>query len=565
MNIRDGKQVSAAGKLLLWLLIASVSCVVSRETAAQDRAGGSIYQHGFFRIETPGIQHEFLMPGVLMSRMECLSRIPEIAFSLLPDTVYETTRQLIHRTYHYQNALKPGTRLITDFYRDIDGLLTFRGGFRRDMPVAGSVKGVPLNISKRWEYITRFDTTETQYGRWGGGMGWTGQPLLIAWPEKMRREFSALDGNFLNKKGGVEIIAGSLSGDIYFLDFETGQETRSAIHTGNPVKGTPMLDPRMNGFLYIGDGVPHTDSFGIHVIDLYRHGPVYFFSGHTDSKAYRLWGAFDSSPLIAGDYLYWPGENGVLYKFLVKDQTLWLVARMVYYAGGEQAAGIESSLAVYKNYGYFGDNHGNIICVNLLTMQPVWYYNNHDDTDASIVVEEAEGIPYLYTATQVDRQGDRGYSRFIKLNGLDGSLLWETKIEAYRVEHYGREFDGGMYATPLLGRNNASGRIYTNIAHTDEEGGGELIALDTGTGEILFRTALASYSWSSPAGLYNEEGDLFIFTGDSNGNVYLICGEEGEVIRRKRVGRNFEASPAVRGNSVIIGSRGREIYRLDIE
>ncbi len=563
MIISNGKHASAAAKVLMGLLLFLVSCTISQETTRQMQDRGVFPQEDLLRLESPARKHDFLKTGRLSSSI-VLDRLPEIAFSLLPDTSFESTRNLIHHTYHYANGLAPGTRLITDAYPDVEGVLTFRGGASRDMPVSGKISGIPQGISKRWQYVTRYDTTETRYGMWGGGQGWTGQPLLVNWPDGKRNEFGSREDHLLPRES-VEVIAGSLSGDIYFLDFETGQEVREPIRTGNPIKGTPTLDPRMNGMLYIGDGVPHNDFFGIHMIDLHRHEPVYFFSGHNDRKAYRRWGAFDSSPLIWGDYLYWPGENGVFYKFLVKNDAIQLVARMVYYVRGEQAAGIESSLAVYRNYGYFGDNHGNILCVNLLTMKPVWHYDNKDDTDATLVMDVVDGIPYLFASTQVDRQGDEGHSRFVKLNGLDGSLIWENKIKAYRVEHYGRMFDGGMYSTPLLGRKKASGLIYANIAHTDEKGSGELIALDAFTGKIKFRTRLASYSWSSPVAFYNEEGELFIFTGDARGNAYLIYGDDGRVIQRSRLGRNFEASPVVWGNSVIIGSRGREIYRLDIE
>ncbi len=556
-------QMNRPASLVIFLLL--LACVAMESVAGGEGARSTVPRDSILMQGVmPSHQHDFLNPGALRSGPICesLERLSAFSFSLLPDTSYPSIRPLHYRVFHYMNGLKPGTRLIADDYRDVEGVLTFRGGFARDMPIAGKVTGKPASIRKIWQYTTHYDTTRTQYGMWGGGMGWTGQPLLVSWPEE---DFAAFAQMHDQCSVNMEVIAGSLSGEVYFLDMDTGVETRQPIRTGNPVKGTPMLDPRLNGMLYIGDGVPHNDQFGVHMIDLHRHEPVFFFSGHHDVKAYRRWGAFDSSPLLVGDYVYWPGENGVLYKFLVRDDAMHLVARLVYHVRGEQAAGIESSLAAYRNYGYFADNHGNILCINLLTMTPVWRYDNHDDTDATLVLDVEDGIPYLYSGSEVDRQGGEGYCRFIKLNGLDGRLVWENKIPAYRAAHYGREFPGGMLATPLLGRQNATGVIYANIAHVDEAGSGALFAFDTSTGDILFQTPLRAYSWSSPAGLYNEDGDLFIFTADAIGNIYLLDGRDGRVIFRKRAGRNFEASPAIWGNRVVIGSRGREIYRFDIE
>ncbi len=519
------------------------------------------------RMPGPRIHH-FQQQGLLLNDyLSAKSGTPCFFGRLLPgNIIHESLKDLEYRVIHYTDDLYERGRLMCDDYDPGLGVLTFRGSFRRDMPVSGFVRGVPQQVNVDWVYTTDYDTTRTQYGMWGGGLGWTGQPLIVKWPGETREEYSLLDITFKKKQDALEVIAGSLSGTVFFLDFEDGTETRPPIPTHNPIKGTPSLDPRLNGLLYVGSGVPHDEeSFGINIIDLHRHAPVFFYSGHNDPVAYRRWGAFDSSPLLVGDFLYWPGENGVLYQFYIDDDEISLVAKMVYRLRGRSGPGIESSLAVYKNYGYFGDNHGNILCINLLTLQPVWMYDNMDDTDATIVIEVEDEIPYIYTGSQVDMQGDEGYARFVKINGLNGEALWEQKIEAFLVSHAGRMFDGGMFSTPLAGRNNAADIIVSNFAHTTEDGAGELIAFHKQTGDIVYRTLLSAYSWSSPVALYNEFGDLFIFTGDVEGNVYLLDGRDGRILYRRRLGRNFEASPVVWGNRVVIGSRGREIYRLSIE
>ncbi|MDD4395776.1 MAG: dehydrogenase, partial [Bacteroidales bacterium] len=75
---------------------------------------------------------------------------------------------------------------------------------------------------------------------------------------------------------------------------------------------------------------------------------------------------------------------------------------------------------------------------------------------------------------------------------------------------------------------------------------------------------LKHYAWSSPVAIYNEKNELFIFTGDTAGNVYLIDGKSGKIITTRYIGNNFESSPIVIDNHVVIGSRGREIYKLSI-
>ena len=73
------------------------------------------------------------------------------------------------------------------------------------------------------------------------------------------------------------------------------------------------------------------------------------------------------------------------------------------------------------------------------------------------------------------------------------------------------------------------------------------------------------YAWSSPVGFYNEKNELFIVVGDTYGYLYLIEGKSGRVIYDERFGVNFESSPVVVGNTLVVGSRGQSVYKVHIE
>ena len=91
------------------------------------------------------------------------------------------------------------------------------------------------------------------------------------------------------------------------------------------------------------------------------------------------------------------------------------------------------------------------------------------------------------------------------------------------------------------------------------------IAFDKATGEVKYSTPLKFYSWSSPVGLINEKGEMFIVSGDTYGNVYVIRGCDGKILVTRQIGNNFESSPIVIDNKIIVGSRGNEIFKLSIE
>ena len=149
----------------------------------------------------------------------------------LPDTSFSSVEALIYNITIFDTINSGVLENLRDMYDSVPGILTFRGGPYRDFPKHGKVAGRPESISVDWTFKTAFDTTKTPYGIWGGGTGWTGQPLLADWPDD-------LTGNSTTNK---EIIVASLAGELYFLDYSTGH-LRNTIDVFNVIKGTPSLD-----------------------------------------------------------------------------------------------------------------------------------------------------------------------------------------------------------------------------------------------------------------------------------------------------------------------------------
>lgn len=480
----------------------------------------------------------------------------------LPDTAFPSVEALEYTITLFDSLTDGQLAWLEDPYEDVPGFFTFRGNHRRDAAFHGTVQGRPDTVVVDWMFKTRYDGRSTSFGTWGGGTGWTGQPLYVAWPdscvERFRKESPALTRHF----GKEEIIVGSLDAHVYFINFQTGDSSRRSFYTGNTIKGTASLDPTLNGNLYVGQGVPCTQPFGALTFNLFSHKRTQMFG--RDPKAWRNWQAYDSSPIRVGQFLFRLGENGTVYKYLCEGDTLKLHSTLRYRVKGSGAAGIESSMAVYRNYGYFSDNHGNVICINLNNLQPVWHYFNHDDSDGTPVLAVEEGIPYLYTGCEIDRQ-QVGNGYLTKLNALNGEEAWSTAVAGCKATFIGKHFDGGFYCTPLLGHGNCEHLVFANFVRNTPPMTGEFMAFDKRTGKVVYRIPLKYYAWSSPVAFYNENDEMFIFTGDTSGYIYLIDGKSGEVIYKRLIGNNFESSPVVVDNHVVVGSRGQEIYKFTIK
>jgi outer membrane protein assembly factor BamB len=479
----------------------------------------------------------------------------------LPDTTYTSAKGIEYQIEMLDTLVDANLRSHRDLYADAPGIFTFRGSPRRDMPYAGKLDSVPSLIEVAWTFRTDFDSRQTDYGIWGGGSGWTGQPVFVEWSDslmEMQRERSTkLTAQFSNR----EIIVGSLCGNVYFIDFATGKASREALIGKNPIKGSISLDPRLNGNLYVGQGIPSEGAIGAVVYNIFDHKQLDYFG--RDNKAWRRWGAYDASAIVVDDFVIRPGENGTIYKLATTENSVSMQSKMRYRKGGI-APGIESSPAVYKNYLFTSDNRGNILCTNINTLKPVWCFSNADDTDATIIVAEEDGQVVLYAGSAVDKQTSPGYCHFTKLNALTGEVIWQNKIACRKMGDSTKTIEGGMFSTPLLGHGDCEGLIFTNICGMGTSDTGTFVAINRKSGKVVYSTRLASYSWSSPVALYTADEKMYIFTGDVIGNAYLIEASTGRIIFKQRLANNFESSPVVIDNYVCVGSRGREIHMFRI-
>lgn len=486
--------------------------------------------------------------------------VPEPEPARLPDTAYASAADVKYVVEVLDTTVTARLSTLRDLYDRKGSIMTFRKGPFRQADFGGTLDTVPTRLKVDWSFDTDTDRADTVFGPWGGGTGWTGQPLYIEWPDSLARKLvdaGAVNSNFK----GTEVIVGSLCGSVYFLNPDNGKETRKAINAGNPLKGTVSFDPLFNGLLYVGQGTPARRPFGAVTIDLFNNELVHFLK--EDGKAYRHWGAFDSSALRVGQFVFRPAENGSLYKFVVENGEPRLHSVMRYKVNGA-APGIESSMAAFANYGYLADNHGNVLAVNLDNLQPVWRYNLGDDTDATPVVEVEDGIPYVYVGCEIDRVA-RGHAVFAKLNGLTGQEVWKNEPAGQRREDGKKHFDGGFYASPLLGRGDCSDLIFTNMVKNTSGSNGVFMAINRNDGKTVYELPLKFYAWSSPVGFLTKDGKQIVVTADCSGNVYIIDAKNGKIITSSHIGCNFESSPAVSANSLFVGSRSNGIYKITLE
>jgi outer membrane protein assembly factor BamB len=471
-------------------------------------------------------------------------------------------------TFESRNPVRFNFDSLTFFtgVEDSSGIYTYRGSNQRNSPVRGRLLSRPSELADDWIFSTGSDTTKGIYGVWGGGAGWTGQPLYTEWSPEEQKTLEGVADPYKGRDTLLkEIVQVSLCGKVYFIDFETGKQTRKPLIINNPVKGTPSIDGSNKKYLLVGQGIQNRGYFGWRVFDL-RKQTLLHVEPMPSPFAYKMWGACDATPLVeskSGTFV-WPTESGVIYRGLLDKGKIDSTELYRYSFPEHPRQGIESSPSVYKYLGYFTDNAGNVFCLDLRTMKPRWHFFNTDDTDGTPVIEIEKDTPYVYIGNEVDLQGSKGKAYLRKLNGLNGSLVWQYERECYSVTKPKTD-NGGMLTTPVIGINKAKGLIWTSFSRTDIYGRGAFVCVNDSDGTLKYEIKLTSYSWVSPVALYDKEGNAYLYFSDVGGNIYLVDGATGEIIFRKKLDYIFESSPIAVGNRIIQPARGNRILSFIIK
>ena len=108
--------------------------------------------------------------------------VPTLEELTLPDTAYASVASVKYVVEHEDSA--PALlKYYDDLYDRCDRVMTFRKNLMRNADFGGRVEGIPQEIEVAWSFDTPYGKAETRFGQWGGGTGWTGQPLYVHWKD----------------------------------------------------------------------------------------------------------------------------------------------------------------------------------------------------------------------------------------------------------------------------------------------------------------------------------------------------------------------------------------------
>ena len=508
-------------------------------------------------------------------------------------------------------------------YSVLPGITTFGGNNYRNSFTYGTVTLTDKRLRESWI------KTVGALGNWSG-TGWTGQPLIVEWPVET---VAVMNVKQSFKDAGTpltEVIYPTMDGNIYFLDLATGSATRDPINTGIIQKGTSCIDPRGYPLLYVGQSIPveneqKNNAAFVRVYSLISGEQIGQFGGF-DWFARRVWQAYDSSPMVTNDTLVYGGENGIFYTVKLNAQfnaaagTVsikpdGLIKSRFEGAGysksdtaGARWYGIESSVSAFRNYAFFTDNGGRLVCVDVNTMAIKYVVDVTDESDSSVVVEESydDNTIYLYTGSLVRAKGSDlpdgfGYSYQRKINGLTGAIVWEKRWICSTGDA-STSTSGGIVATPHVGKGQISNLVIYSFSlaaqsngatsteptptidpeelaegetsdeleeqqptevlpQPDASGsysvGGRIVAYDKATGSIAWSIEQTNDYWASPVVVYDAQGKGYLIQCDRGGYVTFYDASSGIQLNSLDLGSRIDSTPAVFNNMLVVGTRGK--------
>lgn len=441
------------------------------------------------------------------------------------------------------------------------GLTMFRGNPTRTFFGTGPVPRTTPRVL--WRYpehaMTGSSPVGSQPKTWSG-TGWTGQPVV----------YERADGK-------TELIFGAYDKKIHFVDADTGTDLRAPYDMGDIIKGSVTLDPDGFPLVYAGSRDPR---FRILAIDGDEVKEVW--SLHAKSVE-GIWNDdWDSNPVIVDDMLYQGGENS--WWFAIKlnrgydeDGNVTVDPRVVYQTkawseellellGRDQS--VENSTAIFGQKAYFANSAGRIRGIDLSDIEngnaeTFFDFWIGDDTDATISID-AEGFIYVVAHADHEKRNNTSARRVREVGQLvklDTSIevgdpltsvapiVWQVDIPAARGQ------DTGAWATPALHRD---GVIFVA---TDA---GDLLAVDTDTGEVVWKDTVGVNAWSSPV-IVDDTLVIAVncFSEDSGIRAYDLTDPRNPVemwTMSPASSGCIESTPAIWNGIIYVGSRDGFMY-----
>ncbi len=452
------------------------------------------------------------------------------------------------------------------------GIFTYRGNAMRNSASSSETVISGKKFGATWQVsLSENKSVHSE-------LDWRGQALIIKWDDNSRARLK-MGETTKNKEGLTEVIYAAKDGKVYFLDIEDGSYTRDPLNLGCPVTGSGSILCKGLPCYVVGLGDCTSDKNTSYVVInllnceiIKSFGERKNFSQELPDEKYD----FSAAALFSdsGNCMITRGENGVIYSHAIDlisaDGSSEIVFAQelcyTYHTGEEKniPTGI-SGLAAWDKYLYSCDDKGHVVCTDINDWHTVWVRDMGLKIDMAPVLceDEEKKTVFLYVGSAVDRnagKNSRGLAYLTKLNAANGDIIWQREYESKVT----KSTDGGALSSPAIGEKGLDNYIFFTMAAADSKKAGKLVALNKETGGEHYTVEFKHYLVSEPVCVYDSAGKGYVIVCDSDGNLFLLDGENGKSVDMRKIGERITTCPVIYNNTLIIGS-DKKIYGIRLE
>ena len=211
--------------------------------------------------------------------------------------------------------------------------------------------------------------------------------------------------------------------------------------------------------------------------------------------------------------------------------------------------------------------------MDINTLAPVWAVDTGDNIDSTPALDvEDDSAVALYTGNTITNRAKKtARCEIRRIDALSGKIAWTYELPEEVT--YSKKNDVGVFASPVVGQESISDIVIFTVTNAGSPA--RVIALNKANGDLIWETMLEGPTLSSPVAVYNEAGDAWLIQAEESGKIHLMNALSGKILdtlqltaAEEGVTLAIEASPAVYGNLMVIGTTGKNaggVYCIKID
>jgi len=320
---------------------------------------------------------------------------------------------------------------------------------------------------------------------------------------------------------GEEIYFGSADGNLYSINKNTGEKNWN-FKTNGSVVSSPALVKNLVIF--------SSRDKNIYAVEKLTGKLVWKYGMGEDIKLPWGFDNFVSSPLVVNDEIYIGSGDGNLYKLSYGGKLIWKY---------KTEFRIRTTPAYNNGVVFFGDTDGTIYALEANTGKLKWSY---DTQGKNLNPDEFGTDRKAIMSSPAIADGK------ITFGARDG-FLYTLEEETGKFLWY--------YEYPNISWVIGSPAVENNRVYAGTSDGRFFHCLDLTTGKEIWNLSTGTIVWTSGSIVKD-----MIYFGDSDGNVYGVKKENGEMLFKYKVGDKIFSSPVIDNSTLYVGSDDGNLYAL---